>query len=60
MLEEELGCTLLEKLREMLLVEAAFNFSNKIRWYMVCGCWTMIGSMDIHQRKYRVRKKQNG
>ena len=30
MLEKELGCTLINKLRDILLMEAGFNFSNKI------------------------------
>ena len=30
MLEKELGCTLINKLRAILLMEAEFNFSNKI------------------------------
>ena len=30
MLEKEFGCTLLGKLRVILLMEADFNFSNKI------------------------------
>ena len=34
MLEKQLGCTLINKLRAILLMEVDFNFSNKILYGM--------------------------
>ena len=43
MLEKKLGCTLVEKLRAILLMEADFNFKNKL----IYGCRMLDGT-----RKY--------